>query len=507
MMDRAAALNDAYALDQPLEHLLARHRLLALSRAPVRERLDVLRRIAEIDTTNNAWEKDIRVFERARLKELPTAFYNAVKKRDENAITHLMDEINKNTWFEPVPIDLATAVSDAFNRMQRAACEAELKKLVDPLRDAFAARSFQECRALAERWKKIMANYGVQRISPDLEDEIRPVVAFIHETQRREEMLKRFRESCRTFAIMLDRDEPDVQLESALVKLQEFKEPIPEDLIQRYENRKLSRQRAVERAHRVKLLSIGATVSALVLIALVVGWLFIRGNAAKDWADKIRQANANKDLNRANSYIEKLRKDNPSFVNDPVVAPAIAETAQLQARHDNEMTVRNGLVEQMDQADKTAAPVAANPNATIEETLEAAAAVQEALDKAQHAGDLSWVDSSDHKFANGIVRLQALVNGLRTRASAAIRRESEQLSARLDTLNFAPGMTAQLNNQLTQIANRLSELKAVSNVDDEAKNAVAALAAKLEQRRTSLASTQDVAGGLEQIRQAATTAE
>src|SRR5439155_7803316 len=58
-MERAAQLNEAYAQDQPLEHLLARHRLPALSRSPVRERLSVMRKIAQTDTTSAHWEKDI----------------------------------------------------------------------------------------------------------------------------------------------------------------------------------------------------------------------------------------------------------------------------------------------------------------------------------------------------------------------------------------------------------------------------------------------------------------
>src|ERR1035437_5956337 len=45
-LDRATQLNEAYAQDQPLEHLLSRHRLLALSRAPVGQRLEVMRRIS-----------------------------------------------------------------------------------------------------------------------------------------------------------------------------------------------------------------------------------------------------------------------------------------------------------------------------------------------------------------------------------------------------------------------------------------------------------------------------
>ncbi len=79
-LERAAQLNEAYAQDQPLEHLMAHHRLLALGRAPIRERLETLRKIAEVDTAGSgAWEKDIRIFEKARLKELPAAFHRAVK--------------------------------------------------------------------------------------------------------------------------------------------------------------------------------------------------------------------------------------------------------------------------------------------------------------------------------------------------------------------------------------------------------------------------------------------
>ena len=65
-MDRAAQLNEAYAQDQPLEHLLNRHRLLALSRASVAERLDVLRQISAQDPGGTLWEKSIRTFEKAR---------------------------------------------------------------------------------------------------------------------------------------------------------------------------------------------------------------------------------------------------------------------------------------------------------------------------------------------------------------------------------------------------------------------------------------------------------
>ena len=46
--------------------------------------------------------------------------------------------------------------------MQRSAAEAELRNLVEPLRDAYAG-VLQECQVLAQRWKNIMAAAGVTR--------------------------------------------------------------------------------------------------------------------------------------------------------------------------------------------------------------------------------------------------------------------------------------------------------------------------------------------------------
>src|SRR3954468_4903305 len=69
--DRAAQLNEAYAQEQPLEHLLAHHRYLALARAPIRDRLLTMRKIADIDVGNTQWLKDMGEMEAARMKELP----------------------------------------------------------------------------------------------------------------------------------------------------------------------------------------------------------------------------------------------------------------------------------------------------------------------------------------------------------------------------------------------------------------------------------------------------
>ena len=70
LIELATALNEAYAAEEPMENLMAHHRLMALARAPLRERLMVMRRIAELDQSSIFWEEDIQKFELARLDEI-----------------------------------------------------------------------------------------------------------------------------------------------------------------------------------------------------------------------------------------------------------------------------------------------------------------------------------------------------------------------------------------------------------------------------------------------------
>ncbi len=345
-LERAAQLNDAYAQDQPLEHLLSRHRLLALSRAPLRQRLSVMREIAQVDAGTPYWEKDIRVFEQARLKELPASFHAAVKSRDERAIAHLMEEVNRQPWYELVPTDLAKGVADAFTRMQRSGAEAELKLLVEPLRDAFAARSLQECQALVQRWKNILTKAGVTSVSDELNDEIKPVAAFIAEQTRRDEHMRKFKEGCRIFTKMLDEDQTDANLEAGYAKLREYDLEIPDELTKRYLAKRAGRRRAEERKHKTRLITIGSTAGAFIVIAIVVTLLWMHANAAENWANALSRevaAHTKEGLDQAEASVVELQKSNPGIFGDQRKGKSLA--ACRTSGGDGESPIRTGRAE------------------------------------------------------------------------------------------------------------------------------------------------------------------
>ncbi|MCL2649187.1 MAG: hypothetical protein FWD61_19665, partial [Phycisphaerales bacterium] len=499
-LDRAQQLNEAYSQDQPLEHLLARHRLLALSRAPVRERLNTMRRIAQLDQGNAAWEKDIRVFEKARLHELPHAFHSAVKNRQDQAIADLMAELTQEPWFEAIPVELSTAVSDAYSRMQRIGTETELRKLLVPLRDAYAAQSLHECKGLVARWKKIMAHYQVTSVAPELTDEIKPVVAFITEQEKREDYLKRFRDSCTAFSRMLDQDASDSDLEAGYARLHEFKEPIPEELTQRYAGKQTYRQQRIERTHKLRLTAATATAAAVVIVVLVSGYFMMQSSDAAKWAQKIRAANQDRNIPLAQKYIEELKKSSSSLARDASVAAAIRDTDQLIAKRDRDSVQLQDNIQRLTAAAAFATPIDANPAAPLEPLLDLISSLEQTLAAADSHGDLSWVDI-EKKYAAARIELDSLLSKVKNHASNTVRAEVEQADAKISALSGSP---SEQSATLSQVSGRMTTLKNAHGIDPDAVAAATALLTKIDQHRSNLEALQNVAAALDAVRQATT---
>jgi hypothetical protein len=503
-VDRAAQLNDAYAQDQPLEQLLARHRLLALARAPVRRRLDTMRKIAELDGANANWEKDIRVFERARIRELPSMFYAAVKNHDDQSICGLMEELQQ-PWYEPLPADLTTAVSDAYGRVKRAAVEEELRSMVEPLREAFAARSLQECQALALRWKNAMGAAGVINIAPELIDEIRPVVAFINEQTRRDAHLKRFREACRAFTHLLDQDAPDAQLETGYARLKEFNEEIPEELTERYAGKKTGRRQATERSHKTRLIAIGSVAATVVVITLVVLYLQSVSAASKGWAEKIEAAvrlHTREGHDRAQGYVSDLQKNHAGLLKQPVIAAAVNDFQSQDNELASDSSALQILVHKAEDARRIAEPVVADASAGMPQVLGSVSRLQGVLDEVAAAKSLAWVDA-ENRLGASRSSLQGDLASLAQRLTTDAAKQLEQLSTELEAVPLnptTPASVADARAKISSIADRVGVLKSLPLLGTEVRGGIAALDEKVSQRRGDAEASRSIADELQNVR-------
>ena len=153
MLEWASVLNEAYALEQPLADLLRRHRLAALARSPLPVRIGLLRKLAECDADNPAWQEDLTVFERERQKELAGEIAEAQQAANLHRLIALEDELRDGGWSSPPPDQLVQRAFAARTTLEQRETRAELESLNRQLHDALASFDVDTGRALREQWK------------------------------------------------------------------------------------------------------------------------------------------------------------------------------------------------------------------------------------------------------------------------------------------------------------------------------------------------------------------
>ena len=147
-LETAAALNEAYTAQQPLEGLLTQHRLLALAKASLRDRLLVLRQISDKDPNNDAWTRDIAALEKSRVRELDSDVEAAGAKNDLTEIANLHREINNTQWQISVPEHVQAKVSTLHRALRRLSLLAGFEVLVNNLDIAHQGNDLDAMRQL-----------------------------------------------------------------------------------------------------------------------------------------------------------------------------------------------------------------------------------------------------------------------------------------------------------------------------------------------------------------------
>ncbi len=104
-------LQDAYTILQPLESLLQQNRLLALNGSPPRDRLMVIRELAQRDIQNTYWATDQEQFEKIRIAQLKTEIPKVIAAKNDFLVRLLYQELTAPGWrVEPPPQFLETVV-------------------------------------------------------------------------------------------------------------------------------------------------------------------------------------------------------------------------------------------------------------------------------------------------------------------------------------------------------------------------------------------------------------
>jgi hypothetical protein len=166
-MDTATALNQAYAQVAPLDELLKRHRLLALGRAGLGERLAVLRQLAEVDPGNSVWVQDIGALEKVRVGQIRGEVEQLQRHPAALPPGHLdllYNEVQVTSWKTSLPADLLATIHEMYSAVRNARLLEEAEQLAWKLSAAHAERNEPLARMLAGDWQELTRQV---RLSPE----------------------------------------------------------------------------------------------------------------------------------------------------------------------------------------------------------------------------------------------------------------------------------------------------------------------------------------------------
>ncbi len=143
MRGAANRLHKAFDAEAKITPLLRDYRFLALARAPLRQRLTVVRQLAEQEPGNFSWGADARAYEASRFEEMWEALNDPDQANDMNVVRRLHDEL-RGKWAAPPPLPLVAAVQKQYTTLLRALGEAEFARLAPPLEQALRGPTDRE---------------------------------------------------------------------------------------------------------------------------------------------------------------------------------------------------------------------------------------------------------------------------------------------------------------------------------------------------------------------------
>lgn len=152
-------LSEALDNQKQLQPLLKSHVRLALSRAPLAQRLPVMRELARRDTLSTFWRDDVLAMEKLRAPELIREAQKAMAAEDVAGLDRLIDEYRSSPWLMKFPPASRKVMSEAEQAVLRLR---EIPQLIVRLVDSHLAKdatsgaiAFADWCALWERIRAI----------------------------------------------------------------------------------------------------------------------------------------------------------------------------------------------------------------------------------------------------------------------------------------------------------------------------------------------------------------
>ena len=324
--DTVRDLDDAYSEEWTRQHSFREFRRVSLARAPLRDRLNVLRTIAAADS-DPVWREDIETFETARLREIHNEITQAIRRADMETLTVLEREIIAPDWTTPPPQQLVSVIRAARLKGRREQVLFQMSAVAESLHEGFSQFDRDTALAARDEWNRFVAELG--SAPADLVESVQPALRWLAETDCLEKLEKHFASACNDLEEgteeILNVDELDVLYNRANMLAEQLHVNLSPALVEAYHRRKHILQLRRTRQRRTIM---GAVGLICFLVACGVVWVIVlrKHEAAVVAAvDGLAQLQHLEKYDTALEFLANLEKTTPS-----VAADSRVETVRVE---------------------------------------------------------------------------------------------------------------------------------------------------------------------------------
>ena len=330
----AEHLNAAYAEHDPLKNLMKKHRKLALARAPLRDRLAVLREFARLDPGSPIWSEDIKTYELERFKQILSEANDAARRCDSVTADALEYELDGVAWSTTLPAGLARGVKRAAELVRQETAKRALPEAEERLNAAFSALDPAMGRQARARWNALAET---ARLAPDdsARERAQPALLWVAEQDRITAARAAFDAAAFEFDEALnDPTAPREELESLWQALNKMGVDVPRALAQRYTQRIDGFDSSKKKKAGLIMGAMAATVF-LLLGGGTAGYLYNAGVQERQAAAaSIQSALDQNKVEDLETLVKRLKSKQPSVYNSAEVQEILPEVKRAQNKEE-----------------------------------------------------------------------------------------------------------------------------------------------------------------------------
>lgn len=419
-VEAAQFLNEAYALEDPLQDLLRTHRRLALLRAPLVDRIAVLRKLAAQDSANPIWSDDQKTFEKVRFRQIQAEAADAAKRHDVAGVGRLLAELEHSLWVEPPPPALIQGVRKADAQLRGRQTRGLLAEIETDLSDAFAARDAFRARDAARRWNALIDREKVPADDP-CRQRAAPIFHWLRDEDHRRQDDRDHEAAIQELILTID--SPGRVGPAALERLGNdvlrYERGMPDSIRQQFLARLTTeRDHASKRARRI-------IAASAVAASIIIGsgyYIYHRQSRLGD-ADRAATALADMvelgEVENATDFVKKLSEADPGLLAFPALVEAQAKFEAAQKKEVDRQLKFDAAMRDAEHADLALAAPPSLETAKGLARLETEKKGVEQLTKRRAAGAVVELSRRDQSLApkfDAINRRLGTIQGLLERS-------------------------------------------------------------------------------------------